>query len=162
KWLSSRQEVSMRVVRMLVVALLITILLASCGIPGTAAPSQAPIIIFASPTPGTVPAPPATQLSLSPTISPSSAPAASPLPTEAPTVVPQVTAPAASAPQLQLSQATLIGIFRGTITSWDDAHIQTDNPGLALPKLPIRVIYRSDPSGTTRAITEYFVEVDEW
>ncbi|HEU5102409.1 MAG TPA: substrate-binding domain-containing protein [Roseiflexaceae bacterium] len=152
----------MRVVCMLALVLLIAIPPASCGIPGTAAPTPTPIIIIASPTPGAAPTAPAIQPPLAPTSSPSTTPAASPLPTEAATVSPQVTAPAASAPQLQLSQATLIGIFRGAITSWDDAHIQTDNPGVALPKLPIRVLYRSDPSGTTRAITEYFVDVDEW
>jgi phosphate ABC transporter phosphate-binding protein len=61
-----------------------------------------------------------------------------------------------------LSQATLIAIFRGQITSWNDPSIQADNPGLKLPNLPIQVVYRSDPSGTTRAITEYFVQVDPW
>ena len=57
---------------------------------------------------------------------------------------------------------TLIAIFRGQITSWNDSRIQDDNPGARLPDLPIRVVYRSDPSGSTRAITEYFVQVDRW
>jgi phosphate transport system substrate-binding protein len=147
----------MRIVRALTLALLIAISIASCGIPGTAAPTVAPIIIIASPTPGptqaaTEAAAPAPTQASTPAAAPTTA-ATAPTPAEpAPTA-----APAPSALQLRFSRATLVGVFRGEIKTWNDAHIQADNPGATLPDLPIRVIYRSDPSGSTRAITEYFV-----
>ena len=166
------EEVHMRVMRRLTLPLLIAISLASCGTLGTTAPTPAPIIIIASPT--SAPAQAATAAATPaepspPTIAsavsdatpasppPPSATTAPPLPTALP---PATTAPASNMPQIQLSQATLIAIFRGQITSWADDRILADNPGTTLPNLPIRVVYRSDPSGTTRAITEYFVQVD--
>jgi phosphate ABC transporter phosphate-binding protein len=70
---------------------------------------------------------------------------------------------ATGAPELRLSANTLVAIFRGQITNWNDERIRADNPGLQLPDLPIRVVYRSDASGTTRAVTEYLVAVNqEW
>ena len=157
----------MRVMRALTFALLIAILLTSCGVSGPTAPSPAPIIIIASPTPG--PAQAATQAGTpsgqpQPTAasSASSPTAAAPIPSIGATAQPLPTAPVPSTRQIRLSQTTLIAIFRGQITSWNDSRIQADNPGMAFPNLPIRVMHRSDPSGTTRAITEYFVEVDPW
>ena len=55
---------------------------------------------------------------------------------------------------LKLSAETVAKIFAGTITSWDDAAITTDN-GSALPAKAIKVIYRSDSSGTSAGFTEY-------
>jgi len=148
--------------------LLIALAIASCGIPGTEAPTQAPIIIFASPTP--VAAQLATEAATPPsTLATAAAPAtAAPVQAnstaavEPPTVAPPTAAPTPSALQLRFSPTTLIAIFRGEITSWNDTSIQADNPGATLPDLPIRVIYRSDASGSTRAITEYFVQEDRW
>jgi phosphate transport system substrate-binding protein len=154
----------MRVMRALAFVLLIAIPLTSCGVIAPTAPSPAPIIIIASPTPGPVQV--ATEVG-TPSGQPPTAASGASNPTTAaliPTVA-ATTQPLPSAPstrQIRLSQTTLIAIFRGEITSWDDARIQADNPGMAFPNLPIKVIYRSDPSGTTRAITEYFVEVDSW
>jgi phosphate transport system substrate-binding protein len=153
--------------RALILALLIAIALTSCGVNGTTAPTPAPIIIIASPTPG--PAQAATQAGTpsgqpQPTVSSGavSPTAAAPIPTIAATAQPLPTAPAPNTRQIRLSETTLVAIFRGEITSWNDSRIQADNPGMGFPDLPIKVMYRSDPSGTTRAITEYFVEVDPW
>src|SRR5271165_3609053 len=52
-------------------------------------------------------------------------------------------------PALNLSGPTLAGIFLGTITSWNDAAIAKDNPGVTLPGTAIAVASRSDGSGTT-------------
>src|SRR5262249_16780394 len=152
----------MRVVRALSTALLITICLASCGVPGAEAPTVAPIIIIASPTPG--PNQAATEAATPPP-TPAPAPTAVELTaTAVPTAAAPTTAaaPASSTLQLRFSEATLVAIFRGEIKTWNDTPIQADNPGASLPDLPIQVVYRSDPSGSTRAITEYFVQVDRW
>ena len=57
--------------------------------------------------------------------------------------------------QLRLSPSTLAGIFSGRITRWTDSAIRADNGDARLPDLPISVIYRSDPSGTTWTFTAY-------
>lgn len=56
---------------------------------------------------------------------------------------------------LQLSPATLAGIFNGQITTWNAPEITADNPGVQLPDAPIRPVNRSDESGTTENFTEY-------
>src|SRR5260221_1242577 len=150
----------MRVVRALTL-LLIAIAIAGCGIPGTAAPTQAPIIIFASPTPALAQGATEAVTPPPPTIATAAAPATA-APALTTTVAPPTAAPVPNAPQLRFSPTTLIAIFRGEIISWNDTRIQADNPGAALPNLPIRVIYRSDASWSTRATTEYFVQVDRW
>ncbi len=65
---------------------------------------------------------------------------------------------------LQLSPATLAGIFAGTITTWDDAAIAGDNPDASLPSAPINAVHRSDESGTTENFTDYLDAVagDVW
>jgi phosphate transport system substrate-binding protein len=66
---------------------------------------------------------------------------------------------------LNLDGATIAGIFLGKITSWNDAAISALNPELAanLPATPIKVIHRSDGSGTTNAFTTYLATVSqEW
>ncbi|MGH3768778.1 MAG: phosphate ABC transporter substrate-binding protein PstS [Pseudonocardiaceae bacterium] len=50
---------------------------------------------------------------------------------------------------LVLNAETTAKIFNGKITSWNDAAITALNPGVSLPATPIRVIFRSDESGTT-------------
>ncbi|PJI94036.1 phosphate ABC transporter substrate-binding protein PstS [Luteimicrobium subarcticum] len=50
---------------------------------------------------------------------------------------------------LRLSGEVLTKIFTGVITSWDDAAIKADNPGLALPPRKIVPVVRSDGSGST-------------
>jgi phosphate ABC transporter phosphate-binding protein len=56
---------------------------------------------------------------------------------------------------LRFSGPVLADIFLGDVTSWDDPAIAELNPGVSLPALPIRVISRSDPSGTTAIFAEY-------
>jgi phosphate transport system substrate-binding protein len=46
-------------------------------------------------------------------------------------------------------------IFNGQITSWNDAAIQVLNLGVTLPAEPIRVVFRSDESGTTDNFQRY-------
>jgi phosphate transport system substrate-binding protein len=57
--------------------------------------------------------------------------------------------------ELNLSPATLAGIFDQQITNWNDPAIAADNPGVTLPDLAITPVNRSDESGTTENFTEY-------
>lgn len=56
---------------------------------------------------------------------------------------------------LQLSPSTIAKIFDGKITTWNDAAIAADNPGVTLPTGTITPINRSDESGTTKNFTDY-------
>jgi len=56
---------------------------------------------------------------------------------------------------LQLSPDTLAKIFNQEVTSWDDAAIAADNPGVELPSTRITPVNRSDKSGTTENFTDY-------
>jgi phosphate transport system substrate-binding protein len=56
---------------------------------------------------------------------------------------------------LKLDAATIAGIFKGTITQWDDTAIKGQNSGVTLPSAAITVVHRSDDSGTTQNFTEY-------
>jgi phosphate transport system substrate-binding protein len=51
---------------------------------------------------------------------------------------------------LQLSAPVIADIFQGKITSWNNAAIAADNPGVTLPSTPITIVVRSDSSGTTQ------------
>lgn len=50
---------------------------------------------------------------------------------------------------LRLSGDTVAKIFTGGITKWNDAQIQADNPGLAMPDRSIVPVVRSDGSGSS-------------
>jgi phosphate transport system substrate-binding protein len=65
---------------------------------------------------------------------------------------------------LQLSPATVAGIFDGKITTWNAPEIAADNPDAQLPDTAIRPVNRSDESGTTENFTEYLsvVAPDAW
>lgn len=75
--------------------------------------------------------------------------------------LPMVTGPVAVAYNLEgveglvLDAPTIAAIFDGTITSWDAPEIAALNEGVELPATPIRVVYRSDSSGTTDNFTQY-------
>jgi len=56
---------------------------------------------------------------------------------------------------LQLSPEVLAGILQTDITSWGDAAIAADNPGVTLPSTDITVVHRSDGSGTTANFTQF-------
>jgi len=63
--------------------------------------------------------------------------------------------------ELKFSPATLANIFLGRITSWNDAAIARDNPGVNLPNTSIVVVHRSDGSGTTYCFTDYLSKVSK-
>jgi phosphate transport system substrate-binding protein len=56
---------------------------------------------------------------------------------------------------LNLDGPTAARIFNGGITTWNDPAIQALNPGVTLPAEPIRVVFRSDDSGTTDNFQRY-------
>jgi len=60
---------------------------------------------------------------------------------------------------LNLDAATIAGIFKGTITSWDDPAIAALNDGVTLPSAPITAVHRSDDSGTTKNFTDFLNKV---
>ena len=64
---------------------------------------------------------------------------------------------------LKLNGQVLADIFLGKITTWNDPAITQLNPGTSLPHLGIKVIHRSDGSGTTGIFTQYLSQVSpEW
>ncbi|HJW04236.1 MAG TPA: phosphate ABC transporter substrate-binding protein PstS [Azospira sp.] len=74
-------------------------------------------------------------------------------------VAPVVNLPKVGDAQLRLSGEVLARIFLGDITSWNSPDIAKLNPGLALPDLPIKVVVRSDGSGTTYNFADYLAKV---
>lgn len=62
---------------------------------------------------------------------------------------------------LNLSPATIAGIFSGAITSWDAPEIAADNPGVELPATPVTPVHRSDESGTTKNFTDYLEKASD-
>lgn len=60
-----------------------------------------------------------------------------------------------SVDKLQLSPATVAGIFQLTITKWSDPAIAADNPGVTLPDTDIVAVVRADASGTTQNFTKF-------
>ena len=59
------------------------------------------------------------------------------------------------APKLKLDGPTIVDVFMGKITKWNDARIAEQNPGVQLPAVDIVVVHRSDGSGTTYIFTDY-------
>ncbi|HTM43823.1 MAG TPA: phosphate ABC transporter substrate-binding protein PstS [Polyangiaceae bacterium] len=62
---------------------------------------------------------------------------------------------------LQLSPEALVGIYLGEIKKWNDAKIAADNPDVKLPDADVNAVFRSDPSGTTAAFTDYLSKVSD-
>ena len=56
---------------------------------------------------------------------------------------------------LNLDGPTAAKIFNGTIKTWNDPAITALNAGIALPNLPIHVVFRSDQSGTSDNFQQY-------
>jgi len=56
---------------------------------------------------------------------------------------------------LILDGTTAANIFNGAITAWNDPAIAKLNPGVTLPAEPIRVVFRSDESGTSDNFQRY-------
>ncbi|MFS4506203.1 phosphate ABC transporter substrate-binding protein PstS [Clavibacter sp. Sh2141] len=57
--------------------------------------------------------------------------------------------------ELNLDAATAAGIFRGTITKWNDPSIVALNPDAGMPDAGITAVHRSDDSGTTENFADY-------
>jgi phosphate transport system substrate-binding protein len=65
--------------------------------------------------------------------------------------------------ELKLSRQLYVDIFLGKITKWNDGAIAKLNPDAKLPDKEIKVIYRSDGSGTTAVFTKHLSAVNsEW
>ncbi len=64
---------------------------------------------------------------------------------------------------IRFSPETIVDIFLGKITRWDDDRIKADNPGVELPGVDLIVVHRSDGSGTSAVFTNYLSKVSpEW
>lgn len=64
---------------------------------------------------------------------------------------------------LKLTPDALANIFLGNVTKWNDPAIAAANPDLTLPDQDIKVVHRSDGSGTTYIFTDYLANVSpEW
>jgi phosphate transport system substrate-binding protein len=75
-------------------------------------------------------------------------------------VVPTYNIPGVNA-ALNFTPEALAGIFLGRITKWNDPAIADANKGVKLPENDIRVVHRSDGSGTTYVFTDYLAKVSE-
>ena len=66
--------------------------------------------------------------------------------------------------ELNLSPATIAGIFTGEITTWNDPAIAEDNPDAELPETAITPVHRADDSGTTENFLDYLFQAapDVW
>jgi phosphate transport system substrate-binding protein len=56
---------------------------------------------------------------------------------------------------LKFSPDTIADIFQGKVTTWNDAEIAADNPGVSLPSTAITVFHRSDASGTNSVFSSF-------
>jgi len=78
-------------------------------------------------------------------------------------VVPVVNLTGMVSGQLRLTGEVITDIYLGKITRWNDAAIVALNPDTTLPDSTIRVVYRSDGSGTTFNFVNYLSQVSpEW
>jgi phosphate transport system substrate-binding protein len=78
-------------------------------------------------------------------------------------VVPVVNIEGMSSGQLRLTGSLLADIYLGKVSRWNDAAIQDINPGMTLPELEIKLVYRSDGSGTTFNFVSYLSQVSiDW
>ena len=59
---------------------------------------------------------------------------------------------------LRLTPSTLAKIFTGVIKNWNDPQISTENKGKVFPSLPIKVVIRSDGSGTSAQFTAFMAD----
>lgn len=72
---------------------------------------------------------------------------------------------AVSLPKLILDRQSLVDIYDGKVTKWNDPEIVSLNPGLAnyLPEAAITTVHRSDGSGTTEIFTKALTSFSpEW
>jgi phosphate transport system substrate-binding protein len=62
---------------------------------------------------------------------------------------------------LKLTREAYVGIFQGTIKTWNDPKIKASNPGVNLPAKNITPVHRSDGSGTTFVFTQHLSAINE-
>ena len=71
--------------------------------------------------------------------------------------------PALGDKQLNFDGSTIVDIYLGKITKWNDKRLVALNPGVDLPNTDIIVVHRSDGSGTSYIFTDYLSKVSaEW
>ncbi len=63
--------------------------------------------------------------------------------------------------ELKLTREAYVGIFLGTIKTWNDPKIKASNPGVNLPAKNITPVHRSDGSGTTFVFTQHLSAINE-
>ena len=61
---------------------------------------------------------------------------------------------------LDLDGPTIVAIYQGKITKWNDAKIAALNPGVTLPNIPIVTVHRSDSSGDTFLFSSFLTASD--
>jgi len=74
-------------------------------------------------------------------------------------VVPVVNVAGIAPGKIRFTGPLLADIFMGKVNNWNDPAIAAANPGLTLPNLPIRIVHRSDASGTTFNFVNYLAKV---
>ncbi len=78
-------------------------------------------------------------------------------------VVPVVNIPGVKSGKLKLDSQAVCNIYLGKIKYWDNPHIKEMNLNIKLPHKPIKVVHRSDGSGTTAIFTKYLAGAcPEW
>jgi phosphate transport system substrate-binding protein len=78
-------------------------------------------------------------------------------------VVPVYNIKGVAAGAITLTPKQLADIYLGKIKKWNDAALQANNAGVALPDQAISVVHRSDGSGTTFIFTNYLSKVSpDW
>jgi len=58
--------------------------------------------------------------------------------------------------ELRFSGELLAQIFMGHVTKWNDSPVAHLNPGVSLPSLPIKVVYRPGGKGSNYVFSEFF------
>lgn len=74
-------------------------------------------------------------------------------------IAPVINLPRIGDGQVRLNGSVLARIFTGQIAQWNAPEIVQLNQGVVLPNLPIKVVVRSDGSGTTYNFTDYLAKV---
>ena len=74
-------------------------------------------------------------------------------------IAPVINLPKVADGQLRLSGELLARIFLGEIRQWNAPDIAQLNPGVSLSDMPIKVVVRSDGSGTTYNFADYLAKV---
>jgi phosphate transport system substrate-binding protein len=78
-------------------------------------------------------------------------------------IAPVVNLPKIDDGKLRLTGPVLAQIYLGEITQWNATAIAQLNPDLALPDMPIKVVVRSDGSGTTYNFADYLAKTShDW